>query len=84
MEDLYKVVDKGVCRETGHGSDVGLSGDVLAVGIDGMDAEIEPVGNFLAGKPLGDERQNLGLTGRKVITLCGGCLCKGAQGGNYL
>ena len=32
MVDLYKVVDKGVCRETGHGSDVGLSGDASECG----------------------------------------------------
>ena len=75
------MVFKGaVSRRTAVSLDAGLAGDVLAVGDDGVDREVEAVGYLLVEHALGHADQNLFLTGGQFLPVLGtgsaGGLCQ--------
>ena len=64
-------MDHGVDGEAGDGLDAGLVGDVLAVGVDGMDGDVELVGDFFAAQAFGDEDEDIGLAVAELVVVGG-------------
>ena len=58
---VEEVVEHGVHGEACHALDAGLAGDVLAVGYDGVDADVESIGYLFVGLALGQLDEDGGL-----------------------
>ena len=74
-------VHHGVDGEARDGLDAQFLGDVLAVGDDGGQADVQAVGNFLVDEAADDEYQHLDLSGGKLVAASGGSGGKGMSGG---
>ena len=62
----------GVERKPGDGFDAQLGGNVLAVGQDGVEADVEAVGNLLVRAAFDDELEYVGLARGKLFVRVGG------------